>query len=345
MVKKNLVNEEIDLIDMFQIIWKKKNSIIISIVFGLLIALLIQSFEKPTSKIKATTRIIPLSIYDESKFQIYNSIIKMVRPMPLILPLNYGQSNENAMEEDGIETKKPKPPKIETYQKIKKTEINNITKSLLFQMFIETFEQKSTLKKMIKMSNFIKKEDYPNNVAYEIAINETMSEIKLSNTVSSDYKKEVRPNAIIVFESNNVNEWESFLSFVEKTTNQRVQIKLSEMFQNYLNYTKMLNKFNVEDLEAQLATVKDDDQKSSISEAIDELKKDKYSKRLVDIFQTSPISNVDDFYAAKINIDSTIYELTINKISLKTLYGLAVLLSAMLGIFFVLIVNAIQKRS
>ena len=221
MVKKILVNEEIDLIDIFQIIWKKKNSIIISIVFGLLIALLIQSFEKPTSKIKATTRIIPLSIYDESKFQIYNSIIKMVRPMPLILPLNYGQSNENAMEEDGIETKKPKPPKIETYQKIKKTEINNITKSLLFQMFIETFEQKSTLKKMIKMSNFIKKEDYPNNVAYEIAINETMSEIKLSNTVSSDYKKEVRPNAIIVFESNNVNEWESFLSFVEKKTNQR----------------------------------------------------------------------------------------------------------------------------
>ena len=148
-----------------------------------------------------------------------------------------------------------------------------------------------------------------------------------------------------MFESNNVNEWESFLSFAEKEINQRVQIKLSEMFEIYLSYTKMLNKFNVEDLEARLVMATDDDQKLSINKAIDELKKDKYSKRLVDIFNSSPITNKDEFYAAKISIDSTTYELTTNKISLKILYSSAAILGGILGIFFVLIANGIQKRS
>ena len=347
MVKKKLANDEIDLIEFFHIIWGKKNSIIISIIFGLLIAFLIQLFEKP-SKITAKTKIIPISIYDESKFQIYNSIAKMVKPMPLIFPTTYKHSYEtyeDNMERDRTEIKRNQTPEIENYTKVKNTEINNITKSILLEMFIETFEERAILKNMIKRFNFIKKEDYPNNVAYEIAINETLSEIKLLNTVSSDSKKEVRSNAIIVFESNNTDEWENFLSFAEKEINQRVQIKLSEMFEIYLSYTKMLNKFNVEDLEARLAMVIDDDQKSSINKAIDELKKDKYSKRLVDIFNSSPITNKDEFYAAKIDIDLTSYELTINKISLKTLYSSAALLSGILGIFFVLVLHSMQKRS
>ena len=343
MIQKKITNDEIDLIEIFQIIWEKKNSIIISIVFGLLIAFLIQSFKKP-SEITAKTKIIPISIYDESKFQIYNSIAKMIKPMPLIFPLTYEknyETYEGTNEKKRIEIKRPE---IASYVKVKDTEIHNITKSLLFQMFIEVFEQRAILKNMIKKFNFIKKDDYPNNMAYEIAIDEALSEIKLLNTSDLASKKKVKFNVIISFEPNNVNEWENFLSFVEEEINQRVQIRLSGMFENYLNYTKMLNKFNVEDLEAQLVMASDD-QYSSISKAIEELKKDKYSKRLVDIFNSSPISNKDEFYAAKINVDSTSYELATNKISLKTLYSSAALLSGILGIFFVLIVNGIQKRS
>ncbi|MDB2381935.1 hypothetical protein N9V85_01650, partial [Candidatus Pelagibacter bacterium] len=335
--------------------WQKKHSIIISIIFGLSITFLIQLFEKP-GKITSKTKIIPISIYDESKFQIYNSIAKMVKPMPLIFPTTYKQSyeiNEDysseqkliIMEKDSRDIKRNLTTEIGNYTKVKNTEINNITKSILLEMFIETFEERAILKNMIRKSNFIKKEDYPNNAAYEIAINETLSKIELINTVSSDSKEEVKSNAIIVFESNNTNEWENFLSFAEKEINQRVQIKLSEMFEIYLSYTKMLNKFNVEDLEARLVMVIDDDQKLSIIKAIDELKKDKYSKRLVDIFNSSPITNKDEFYAAKISIDSTSYELTTDKISSKTLYSSAALLSGILGIFFVLIVHNIQKRS
>ena len=253
MVKKKLAKDEIDLIEIFQITWAKKHTIIISIIFSLLIAFLIQSFEKP-SKLTAKTKIIPISIYDESKFQIYNSIAKMIKPMILIFPSSYEQSYENyeSRDEEGrmeIKRKELKTIEIENYTKVKNTEINNITKSILLEMFIETFEERTILKNMIKKFNFIKKEDYPNKAAYEIAIDETLSKITL-NTIRLDSKKEVKSSAIIMFESNNPNEWEIFLGLVEEEINQRVQIKLSEMFEIYLSYTKMLNKFNVEDLEA-----------------------------------------------------------------------------------------------
>ena len=343
MVKKKLANDEIDLIEFFHIIWGKKNSIIISIIFGLLIAFLIQLFEKP-SKITAKTKIIPISIYDESKFEIYNSIAKIAKPMTLTFPINYKQAYNEIITKDSIDNRGNPTPEKENYPNVKSSEINNITKAILYQMFIETFEERAVLKNMLKKFNFIKKEDYPNNEAYEIAIGERMSEIKLVNTVSSDSRKEVRFNSIIVLESNNTNEWENFLSFAEKEINQRVRIKLSEMFEVYLSYIKMLNKFNVEDFEDRLEIAKDDDQKLFLSKAIDELKKNKYSKRLVDLFDSSPIANKDDFYAAKISVDLTSYELTTYKISSKTLYISMALLSGILGIFFVLITHNLQKR-
>jgi hypothetical protein len=57
------------------------------------------------------------------------------------------------------------------------------------------------------------------------------------------------------------------------------------------------------------------------------------------------MSNNEKFYAAKtkIHYDSTVYKKITN--SLKTLYATAILLGGIFGIFFVLIANAVQKRS
>ena len=61
------------------------------------------------------------------------------------------------------------------------------------------------------------------------------------------------------------------------------------------------------------------------------------------IFNSSPISNRENFYAAKIIIDSTKYEKTGNKSKIK-IYLVATIFGALLGIFFALISNAIQNR-
>ena len=102
MVKKKLATDEIDLIEIFQTIWVKKHSIIISIIFGLLIAFLIQLFEKP-SKITAKTKITPISVYEESMFETYNSIIKKTKPMPLFFSINYKQTYDEIIKRDFID--------------------------------------------------------------------------------------------------------------------------------------------------------------------------------------------------------------------------------------------------
>jgi len=341
MVKRKLAKDEVDLIEFFQIIWVKKHIIIISIIFGLLIVFLIQSFKKP-SKIVSRTKVIPISIYVSSEFQMYNSVLKNLEANNLFFLPDYMQSNENFEsrdEEGAIEFKKKQRKKIEN------VEINNITKQILFEMFIEIFEQRVILRNIIKKFNFIKKEDYTNKEAYEIAIDKTLSEIRLLNTNDLASQTEFKSNVIIELESYNLDEWESFLIFVEKEINQRVQIKLSKMFEKYLDYVKMLERFSLEDIESRLTMVTDDNEKLYIIKSIDQLKNSKYSQRLVELYNSSPISKKDKFIAAKISIDTTTYELNTDKNSLKNLYSLSAILGGILGIFFVVIANGLQKRS
>ena len=75
-----------------------------------------------------------------------------------------------------------------------------------------------------------------------------------------------------------------------------------------------------------------------------DLKSDNYDERITAIFNFSPMSNSEKFYAAKIDYD---YMMVIEEITkpLKNLYLIAILLGGIFGIFFVLIQNAIQKRS
>jgi hypothetical protein len=339
MVNRKLAKDEVDLIEFFQIIWVKKHIIIISIIFGLLIVFLIQSFKKP-SKIVSRTKVIPISIYVSSEFQMYNSVLKNLEAK--FFPPDYMQSNENFEsrdEEGAIEFKRKQRKNIEN------VEINNITKQILFEMFIEIFEQRVILRNIIKKFNFIKKEDYTNKEAYEIAIDKTLSEIRLLNTNDLASQTEFKSNVIIELESYNVDEWESFLIFVEKEINQRVQIKLSKMFEKYLDYVKMLERFSLEDLESRLTMVTDDNEKLYIIKSIDQLKNSNYSQRLVELYNSSPISKKDKFIAAKISIDTATYELNTDKNSLKTLYSLSAILGGILGIFFVVIANGLQKRS
>ena len=77
---------------------------------------------------------------------------------------------------------------------------------------------------------------------------------------------------------------------------------------------------------------------------IEILKVDNYSNKILSMFKTSPIANKEEFYAARIVADSTLYKLNEIKISLKILYASVILISGISGIFIVLIANRIQRR-
>ena len=347
---KNLTNDEIDLIEIFQIIWKKKNTVILSIVISLFLALLIQISEpnpEIKKKVNAITEIKPIKIVDQSKYQVYNSILKIIKPIPLGEPITYVGTKKTIAEDGTVIMSENKKPVREIDFTISGVEVNNITKKFLLEMFVEAISERSNLKDSIIKFNLIKEENYPNKIEYENAISKIVSDIRILNLVSLNPENELSKTTI-EYETYNIERWESFLKFLEVETNRIIQTKLVEMFDNYLTYTKMIKNFKMEDLEFELITAGDDEQKMDINKRIIDLESNKYAERIAVMFNSSPMANNEEFYAAKINYDSTKYVEIKNynsMISLKTLYGSATLLGAILGIFFVLIANAVQKRS
>ena len=329
---KNLAKDEIDLLDTTIIIWKKKITVIVFMVLSIIATLFFQ-LTQGASKFRILTEVRPISVMDEAKYKIYNSIINTIKPYYVKENIIETTKNDNQLQAQSYKI-------IET--NIKNLEINNIDKKFLLDLFIDRLNQKSNLISLIKKFELIKKDDYSSMLGYENAVTELGSSIKLLNIDKKAYEKE-KP-IIIQFETLNINNWENFLVFIEKETNEMIQRDLSLMFDNYINYVEAIKQFRIEDIQTQLSVTSDESEKIALEKKKDILIANKYIDRMKNIFNSSPISNRENFYAAKIIIDSTKYEKS-KKNSKMKIYLVAAIFGALLGIFFALLSNAIQNRN
>lgn len=328
---KNLAKDEIDLLDTTIVIWKKKITVIVFMVLSIIATLIFQSTQG-ASKFRILTEVRPISVMDEAKYKIYNSIINTIKPYYVKENIIETTKNDNQSQAQSYKI-------IET--NIKNLEINNIDKKFLLDLFIDRLNQKSNLISLIKKFELIKKDDYSSMLGYENAVTELGSSIKLLNIDKKAY--EIEMPIIIQFETLNINNWENFLVFIEKETNEIIQRDLSLMFDNYIRYVEAIKQFRIEDIQTQISVTSDESEKIALEKKKDILIANKYIDRMKNIFNSSPISNRENFYAAKIIIDSTKYEKS-KKNSKMKIYLVAAIFGALLGIFFALISNAIQNR-
>jgi LPS O-antigen subunit length determinant protein (WzzB/FepE family) len=339
MIKK-FSSDEIDILDLFLVIWKNKWRVIFIALIIMVITIIFQSNKKP-GKVLATTEIRPISVYDEAKYKIYNAFTKEVsfdnkRSFPK-MKLTENNTESFILKDQNYDSL--------TELTIKNLDINNINKDFLFELFLEKIEQKSNLSESLKKFNFIKKEDFSNGVEYNEAILDLASSISFNKIESENEKsvtKEVSP-IVIQYKGHDLQNWENFLKFIEKETNLKIQQKLSEMFINYIEYVKTIKKFRIEDIESEIKTASSDFEKDLLNEKKNFLNQNKYIERMQNIFSNSPISNSENFYAAKIIYESTIYK-TKKKTSLKTLVFVGGIFGLIFGMLYVLVVNAVQSR-
>ena len=208
-------------------------------------------------------------------------------------------------------------------------------------MFIDRLNDKSNLINLVKEFKLIKQDNYSTKFEYENAVINLASSIKLLNTDRVAYEKQTP--VIIQFETLHIENWESFLKFVEKKTNSAIQKDLSSMFENYINYVKAIKQFEVEDIQTQLSVTEDESERISLEKKKNILIANKYIERMKDIFESSPISNKENFYAAKIIYDSTNY-IYLGQSSVKKFYFVIIILGSLLGIIVALVSNAIKNR-
>ncbi len=335
-MSKKIVSDEIDLLDVILIIWRKK-LIVIFIIFISLILMFSYLRVQPEKKIIALTEVRPLTVYDEAKYKIYNLFITTIKPAYLSENNKLDINNEQSQQLNIGKT-------IKIIEEVNNLEINNINKKFLFNLFIDRLKQKSNLINAIKKFNLIKKEDYLSNIKYEEAVNKLATSFSIQNADEVSLEDKTLP-VMIKYEAYDTKNWESFLKFIEKETNIEIQKKLSEMLNNYINYVKTIKKFELEDLENQIATNTTESERNILEKKKSVLLTDKYVERIQSIFSSSPISKSNDFYAAKIVYDSTDYRIAGAESSKGVMYIIASIFGTIIGIFFVLIANAIQTRN
>ena len=135
------------------------------------------------------------------------------------------------------------------------SEILELNRFTLFDVFLKTFE--SEKKELVKNFNFIKRENYENEEAYEAALDQIVSSIKIVKFEEdiANYKK--LEQAAIVFYSQNEdisNKWGEFLNTLEYSLNNITQKYLKEVIVNKINNAKTIRQNKVEDIENEIKT-------------------------------------------------------------------------------------------
>ena len=338
------LNDEVDLIDLVLVVWKKKWIIFFILIFGLILVLSYEFFLKEEGKIFVKNEIKPLTVLDETKYKTYNSFIKSIKPSSLKRSfLDKERFDEADVKENNDLIIINKNETILSSD-ISDLEINNINKEYLLKLFIDQIRQKSKFIEYIKESKIIDMNDYENNSKYEEAVENLSRRIGLNveNDQKSERSEQKINRAFLEYSTVDLKEWENFLKFLEKKINFEIQENLNLMFERYIEYVNQIIDYQIEDIDTQLLIVENKEELIYLQKKKKVLESDRYISRITKIFKESPISNRNDFYAAKILINKDIYNYGNNSIFKKIL--LTSIIFLVFGIFLVLISHAIKTR-
>ena len=340
--KNHQNNNEIDLSKLIISFWDNKFKIFIITAITIIIVCFSQIMKEPVKPLyNSETQLRPITTFDEAKYVFYNSYLKKINENYFLQNNKVGQ---NLLKADLYS------PSFSS--------LLVINKKLLLNLFIDKLNQNSSYIDAIKKYKLIKKENYLNNSEYEIAVVRLASSIKLFPPNENE-NKIYWSIFIQAYDSKNM---EDFLKFVEKKANQDIRLYLENTFKNQIKNEKKLMRYEIEDIDIQISKNFENFEKAS--EFIkDPIKKDSYIKemnnlkirknfllanknieRFEEIFKDTPITSPEQFYAAKIIVESSIIKNLNKEHSISKTIFLAGILGLILGIIFAFISNTINSR-
>jgi LPS O-antigen subunit length determinant protein (WzzB/FepE family) len=342
--QKNYQNHnEIDLSKIIISIWNNKFKIFIITAITIIIVIVIENFKEPIKpQYGSEAQIKPITHFDETKYVFYNSYLKIINNK------NYFQVrdiNQNLL--------------IDKLYAPNFSSSLSISNSFLMNLFIDKLNQKSTYIDAIKKFKLIKKENYSNDLEYETAAIKLASSIKL--IPPRENKNKIYWT--IHVQNHNKKNIEDFLKFIEKKANQDIRLDLENFFKDRIESEKKLIRYEIEDIEAQISQnlknfeeaaeyIKDPDKKETYMKEMNKFKirkiillSSKYIERFEEIFNDTPITNPEQFYAAKIMVDSLVNQnLNKSESSLSKQLLLASILGLILSMIFIFLTNIIKQK-
>lgn len=324
--KNSKHSDEIDLSEILINIWENKWKVFFttSISTILMIGYLIIKNEEPVKlEFEGVTNINSISTFNELDYKNYNSYLEYNRPMSS--SYTYKSEKENLVFEDW---------KLNYFENLS---LKKIDKVYLLNLFVEKINDDVFFMNLLKKFKFINEDNYNSSEEYEKAISNLASSIKLLQVTSTNWR--------IQFKVVDKKKWENFLDFLEESTNLEVQNYLKKRFFKYVSNQNALKDFRMADLSDEISlAAENSDYAIWLKGQQKKLINSKNMERLTEFFKSTPVSNSNNFYAAKIISETTDYTKKYKKKkSKRALVMLAALLGAIFSILYVLITKNIRK--
>lgn len=336
-MNKTKKNAEIDLIEIFILVLKNKTKILLIIILSVVLMLIhILTYSKTIEPRYITKTLIrPISTFEEFNYQIYNNFLKSYKVDSINYPLKV---NDDTFILKEIELD------------INQGQFIEINKNYLMNLFIEKMNEKNFIRTTIRNSKYLNESDFVNSFEFEKKISELANSIKIipyNSEVKSSNKNFITDDLWeINFETDKKDDWYNFLSFLEDRTNDQVRNYLNSAFQNLIAIQQRMKKYMLEDLDDEIDSITEPYIKERLLLNKSKLENEKNMIRLENAFNVTPISDPNKFYAAKMLLDSTVFNNVSERESASDLTKilLSIIFGLLIGIIYVLISDAILKR-
>ena len=231
-MKKNEASNEIDLVEIFKTLWYNKIKVVLIVALTVAFAsnYQINRADKIIINYKFSTKINAISIFDEMKYQNFNNIL-----------LNYPNLKK-------IIASVGTGPEYQTID-------SEINKYFLFDFFVMVFKEEK--ERLVEEFNFIKKEDYEDELAYRRKINEIASLINIIKIKENKSTKSRSIQGIIEFQTQDINvknKWIDFVYTLEDNINKSLQKYLKESLNTEIEILKLIKKNRVKSIEEKIKT-------------------------------------------------------------------------------------------
>ena len=342
-MRKKISEDEIDIIEIILIIWENKwKVIIITFFFTILSAMILENQKVEKVNYISRTEIKPISITKLNEYEIYNSYLKefqlVVDGSGQEFIKEFFLKNDGSSQEFSI-SEMSKNNLV--YSDISSIPFSTFDSNYLLYLYLDKLKDNSIIANTIKEFGMIDEKEFKNKDAYEKSVIKFANSIKLLTKKVDDIY-----TYTIEHRTNDLKKWEEFLIFLESKINSHVQIYVNEKFYKLIENEEKIRDYKLEDIDFKISI-------SNSQKSIEDLKRtklmlmnNKKMERLKKLFESTPASNIDKFYAAEMEIYSSEYEnISKQSISKNMKIFYASIVGLIISIFYILIVNAIKKRS
>lgn len=328
MVKKKIsTNNEIDLIELFFLIYKNIFKIILFIVLSVILMSIHLSLSKKevvSSVYETQTEIRSISTYDEFEYEIYNNFIQNIGSKIIKYPVK-SESETFIVNEVMLD--------------IENTSFKKIDKEYLINLFIEKLSDREFIIKTMREFKFIKEND----------IDKYADSFKLSVNKNTKDRDELLKSKswLILSKHENIDNFKNYLRYLEKETNNEVRLYIYGSFQTMIENQRKIKRYKVEDIDLEIKNSLDEFTRGRLEMSKQNILKSKYIERLIFSFKQTPILDQKRFTAGNILTNSINYKNLSNQntamgVQMKLI--ISIIIGAIVGLFYVIFVNAIKNR-